>query len=426
MTGEESDALDLNEDDFKEIAGDDAEVAEIEAEAKRIQDDVEVGESAEFAPEAVQRAQREYLKDAPRANVMIIGDTGVGKSTLINAVFGEKVAKVGTGKPVTENIDVYQSDDCQVRIYDTRGLEIEESGKRLVKQVKELIEKKQLGPVDDRLHIVWFCIPGVGGLKFQEASRDVVTALVPKIPVVFVTTQVPDGANARYLDWLANHVNIMQLGVVENRAFATLAEPIETDAGSIPAHGVGDLVAATITVLPEAAARAMAAAVKTTEETLSIKEKDGRKIVWAASAASATAGAAPVPFADAPVIGLVQLAMLAKLNAIFAFGPEDAQLKQLTKAVLIDLVAATGGKALAGSIIKMFPGIGSVAGGAINASVAGLVTLCLGEVYMKLLAELAQRRAKGEPVDIEGLAEMFKPLFKEFMKSRGSTVPRPK
>lgn len=39
-----------------------------------------------------------------KLNVLIVGKTGVGKSTLINAVFGDKVAKTGSGKPVTQEI----------------------------------------------------------------------------------------------------------------------------------------------------------------------------------------------------------------------------------------------------------------------------------------------------------------------------------
>ena len=56
-----------------------------------------------------------------KINLMIIGATGVGKSSTINALFGEEVAKVGTSvNPETMGIDKYELDNLVV--WDTPGL----------------------------------------------------------------------------------------------------------------------------------------------------------------------------------------------------------------------------------------------------------------------------------------------------------------
>ncbi len=41
----------------------------------------------------------------PMMNILLMGATGVGKSSLINGLFGEEVAKVGVGKSLTQHLE---------------------------------------------------------------------------------------------------------------------------------------------------------------------------------------------------------------------------------------------------------------------------------------------------------------------------------
>ena len=70
----------------------------------------------------VKKAVREALEERGHVNVLIAGATGVGKSTLINAIFQGNFATTGQGLPVTPNTREIKKDDIPLSIFDTCGL----------------------------------------------------------------------------------------------------------------------------------------------------------------------------------------------------------------------------------------------------------------------------------------------------------------
>ncbi|WP_139544134.1 GTPase [Helicobacter pylori] len=62
-------------------------------------------------------------KEKPKMNVLLMGATGVGKSSLINALFGEEIAKTGVGKPITQHIEKYIDEQKGLVFWDTQGIE---------------------------------------------------------------------------------------------------------------------------------------------------------------------------------------------------------------------------------------------------------------------------------------------------------------
>ena len=102
--------------------------------------------------------------------MIISGQPGVGKSTFINKILGEKRCKEGRGRPVTSKIVKYMHPLFPIAIYDTPGFESEKD----VDKVIDLIKKQQNALLEgkDQIHLILFLIN-------QETSR----TLLPNDPI---------------------------------------------------------------------------------------------------------------------------------------------------------------------------------------------------------------------------------------------------
>ena len=118
------------------------------------------GIETDKAAQAVIDAIAEKYKNLKTLNIIVAGKTGVGKSTLINAVFKEKLANTGVGKPVTTHMQKFYKEDIPLSIYDTRGFELRKEVQDEVKQevlntINDGFAKKDINEV---IHCIWYCI----------------------------------------------------------------------------------------------------------------------------------------------------------------------------------------------------------------------------------------------------------------------------
>ena len=101
-------------------------------------------------------------------------------------------------------------------------------------------------------------------------------------------------------------------------------------------------------------------------------------------ATTATTGAIPIPFADAPLLIAQQVALMATICGIYGIDIDKDGLKMLATTAIGAGGAAIVGKTLAPNLLKLIPGAGSVVGGAVSAGTAGVVTLAMGKAFIEV------------------------------------------
>jgi small GTP-binding protein len=348
-----------------------------------------------------------------QCNVLVIGKTGVGKSTLVNSVFHKPVAKTGEGYPVTQTIRQYKKSGLPITVYDTPGLEL--SGEQIDQvqlDVAELIEDKRLEALEEHIHIVWYCIDRISN-RLEAAERDWIRALELKdIPIVLVVTKTLSRRRDEFLAWLeAENLPVHQVIVV-------LAEPMEIDENyTVRSHGLEHLMEVTFELIPEAAKRAFASASKS----IKLKNIEASKYVKGYVTGAWIVGACPLLFADAPILATMQTSMFANITLIFGL-PFD---KVFIGTVLTGM-ASLGGASLVGrtiaNLLKALPGVGTVAGMAISASTAAALTLALGLAYTQGLRRYMQSKLNGEEMSLEDLAKVVAENYEVFVRAEQKSL----
>src|SRR5262245_60125570 len=104
------------------------------------------------------KAFHEALRERGHVNILIAGRTGVGKSTLINAVFQGQMAETGQGRPVTQHTREITKGDIPLSIFDTRGLELADFDTTLKALKGFVVQRAQDTDARKHIHVGWVCI----------------------------------------------------------------------------------------------------------------------------------------------------------------------------------------------------------------------------------------------------------------------------
>ena len=125
-------------------------------------------------------------------------------------------------------------------------------------------------------------------------------------------------------------------------------------------------------------------------------------------------GASPIPVSDAALLTPLQITM--STNIIHIYGMEN--IASISKALIGNIVISNLGKAFAGGLLKLIPGVGTLIGGAINAGVASLITSALGFAISEICYDSCKKIARGEYVDMTSMfdAETIQEYVQKYMR----------
>lgn len=308
----------------------------------------------------------ERLKESIKSpNILILGASGVGKSSLINTIFGKELAKVSNVKPETRGFHAFSDSSVPVTIIDSEGYELQETEKFKI-ELDKFIDSN-FADITKQIHLVWYCV-SLSSDRILQYDLDNISYIIDrKIPVCVVLTQcdidTPEGDKAKALSNVVyrrfgNKVPCFQTSNDKSLWQELKSEQlIEWSTNNLSDDNLrfGFMIAQKIN--------------------LDAKEEHVKKRIKYYTAGAAAIGGSPIPVSDAVLLTGLQVAMAADIFRIYGL---DVTLSKKLEMVIGEKMVSMLGKMVAGNLIKLIPGIGTVAGALVNAGVASAITYSLG------------------------------------------------
>ena len=316
-----------------------------------------------------------------KGNILVIGDSGVGKSTLINAVLGEEIAESGFGdKGTTKELKVYESDVLDFRIIDTVGFEpsffkrmgainaVKKWSKNAIKEGKE----------NSDINVIWFCVEGTSSKLFPEAIKSLskATSIYPSVPIIVVITKSYSKPERERNIQMVKEVFEKKKNTKNLKGIIPVVAMIyEIDEEQFVAQeGITELIDMTYELIPEG----MQAAKKDIEAFKLNRKRSFAQTAIATFTLSAVAIAAiPIPLSDAVLLSPLEIGEINSLAKIYGIKNDKNSKRFLNSVVEAGTVGVAAKAAI--NALKAIPAI-NLAASVINAAVAGAIVLGIGEV----------------------------------------------
>lgn len=101
------------------------------------------------------------MQKRSKANIVLLGRTGAGKSSFINYLLGSNAAPTGCGEPVTTAFDEYEyvlRNGFAIRIFDSKGLEVDDYDNAVDEILAFISGRNKSKDVLNWIHSIFYCI----------------------------------------------------------------------------------------------------------------------------------------------------------------------------------------------------------------------------------------------------------------------------
>ena len=346
-------------------------------------------------------------------NYFIIGKTGVGKSTLINILCGDLVALERGGSNVTVGIKRYRCLNAPIYLYDTEGFS---SGKELGETKKKIFETlEELKKTKQTIHGIFYLFNGQSKRTFDDKEEELINELFGKgINIYFLINFISKRKNNnrtkdvfieenefRFNNPQYNKLFEQNLFIINiknedfdchglEKVFNIIYEKFKNDVINI--DEVKKQKGYNKKIFPLLKHSSFFKNINSSSDVLEyIKSYCSYEIYTATILAGLVGGFDLLPFSDLPIIYGIQALMIISIGICFGVKLEQKKALELLK-TLAASAGTTVGLGLCGytlaSILKIIPGVGSVVGGIINASVGASTTFAIGKLAVEYFAKI--------------------------------------
>jgi len=352
------------------------------------------------------------MKNIKAPNILVIGQTGVGKSSLINAIFGKELAETGAGFPVTQSFNYYSNG--LVNIYDSAGYEFSGVEGFLLENFK-FLESKQKSGLEEQIHIIWYLINAASSRISAFDTHTIREICRHNIPLIVILSQV-DRARDEEIEniksALSRLTNLDVLDIID-----VAADPLEIRGKSIcEPFGLEEVVEKTIEHLPEMYADAVRMA-----QIVDLKSK--REFAWKliTAAAAITFGSAwvPIPGATTGASLGVQEYLAVSIASLYGFGQAREFLPQIYRGKISKSTLSVTGITLGFDILSKFI---PVAGSVIAGGTAATLIVIVGLAYASAFESMVQLHI--DPNDLKALNRFLDDSFQEAFAKYSNLVIR--